>query len=153
MSYDQIFDAGATSKLIELPIRSSTTGQLLTGKLFSDVTIEAFCEGAVGKIVVSPMTMTLGTWVSGGFIETDIVGVYQFGVPNSLLALGAKAVTIKFVIAGVLDKTFRVLLNPPVNVTQIEGTDATDAIQAAAAVAIAADPTIVKLESMVRVKS
>ena len=61
--------------------------------------------------------------------------------------------TIKFVIAGVLDKTFRVLLNPPVNVTQIEGTDATDAIQAAAAVAIAADPTIVKLESMVRVKS
>lgn len=136
MAYDQIFDAGSTSKLVEFPIRSSTTGQLLTGKLFSDVTIEAFREGAAEKITVSPVTMTLGTWVSGGFVETDVAGVYQFGVPNALLAVGAKAVTVKFVIATAIDKTFRVLLNPPVNATQIEGTAAKEAINAEADTAL-----------------
>jgi hypothetical protein len=40
---------------------------------------------------VTLVTATLGTWVSGGFVEVDAVhapGLYEFGVPNASLTSG-----------------------------------------------------------------
>ncbi|MBK8113204.1 MAG: hypothetical protein IPK44_01145 [Candidatus Accumulibacter sp.] len=56
------------------------------------------------------MTATKGAYTSGGFIETDIAGLYQFGIPNGALATGAKAVTLTFSCTGAIDVVKRIVL-------------------------------------------
>lgn len=110
MAYDQFLAVGATSQMIEVPLRSSSTGQLLTGVAYGDLTATYIREGATSETSVAPVTMTQGTYVSGGWIETGIAGVYQFGIPNAALAAGAKAVTLVFSASGAIDVVKRVVL-------------------------------------------
>jgi hypothetical protein len=45
--------------------------------------------GEADETVITPVGGTLGTWVSGGIVEVESnQGVYQFGVPNAVLAQG-----------------------------------------------------------------
>lgn len=114
---DHIINPGSTSQMIEVTLRSSTTGQLLTGKLYSDMTIKYQREGAATATILSPVTATLGTWTSSGWKETQISGVYQFGIPNAALAAGVGAVMFVITCAGAIDAKLRIALAPAVNVT------------------------------------
>lgn len=110
MAYDQIHIVDATSQMIEIALRSSSTGQLLTGKAFGDMTIKYQREGAATAATVSVVTATKGSYTSGGFVETDIAGLYQFGIPNAAIATGALAVTITFSCTGAIDVVKRIVL-------------------------------------------
>lgn len=110
MAFDQMHQAGNTSQMIEVSLRSNSTGQLLTGIAFGGVTAKYVREGAASTVTVSVVTMTQGTFVSGGWVETGIAGVYQFGIPDAALATGAKAVTLVFSAPGALDVVKRVVL-------------------------------------------
>lgn len=110
MSYDQLHSVNATSQMIEVALRSATTGQLLTGVAYGGVTARYVREGAASQTTVSVVTMTQGTFASGGWIETGIAGVYQFGIPDAALASGAKAVTLVFSASGAIDVTKRIVL-------------------------------------------
>jgi len=90
---------GTTSKLVEIFISdsSSTTGAGLAGVLYSDITAYYYRSGDAGATAITLATMTLGTWVSGGFIEldaTNMPGRYQLGVPDAALATGVDQVGI-----------------------------------------------------------
>lgn len=110
MAYDQIHIVDATSQMIEIALRSSTTGQLLTGKAYGDMTIKYQREGVASATTVGVVTATKGAYTSGGFVETDIAGLYQFGIPTGALATGAKAVTLTFSCTGAIDVVKRLVL-------------------------------------------
>lgn len=110
MAFDQFLQQDTTSALIEVPLRSKTTGQLLTGVAYGSVTVKYVREGAASETTVTAVTMTQGTHTSGGWIETGIAGVYQFGIPDAALASGAKAVTLTFSASGALDVVKRIVL-------------------------------------------
>ena len=110
MAYDQIHIVDATSQMIEVSLRSSTTGMLLTGKAYGDMTVKYQREGAASATIVSVVTATKGAYTSGGFVETDIAGLYQFGIPAGALATGALAVTITFSCTGAIDVVKRIVL-------------------------------------------
>ncbi len=94
--------AGTTSKLIDVFIQdtSVTTGAGLTGltNASGSLTWYYYREGAASAVqVTSIASMTLGTWVTKGFIVidgTNMPGMYQLGVPDAALAAGAKSVVM-----------------------------------------------------------
>jgi hypothetical protein len=102
MGLATIIKKGTTSCILEIAIRSSTSGQLLTGLTEADMTIEYQRQGAALHVSVTPVAGTLGTWASGSWVE-NIPGVYQFGVPDAALAAGADFVVVVFTSAGSLD--------------------------------------------------
>jgi hypothetical protein len=90
---------GTTSKLIQVFISDSsvTTGSGLTGLVFNSSSLTAYyCRG--GTITaISLLTITLGTWVSGGFVVVDgtnMPGLYQLGIPDAALLTGVGDVSI-----------------------------------------------------------
>lgn len=92
---------GTTNKLLTIFIQKSGVGDGsgITGLLYgaAGLTCYYYREGAVSAGSIPLQTMTLGTWVSGGFIvvdNTNMPGVYQLGIPNAVLAAGAKSVSI-----------------------------------------------------------
>lgn len=91
-------------------MRSATTGQFLAGIGIGDVTIRYLRWGAAAKVDVTPQTMTQGTFTSGGWVETDISGIYQFGVPNAAIVAGAKGVDILFSASGAIDFEYNAVI-------------------------------------------
>ncbi len=95
--------AGTTSKLVDVFIQdsSSTTGAGLTGltNASSGLTWYYYREGAGAAVQVTTIdTMTLGTWVTRGFIVVDgtnMPGCYQLGIPDAALATGANSVIME----------------------------------------------------------
>ncbi len=92
---------GTASKLIEIFISdsSSTTGAGLTGVAFGDITGYYYRSGAALPVtqLAALQTMTVGTWVTEGFIEidaTNMPGYYQLGIPDAALVSGADQVNI-----------------------------------------------------------
>ncbi len=92
---------GTTSKIVEVFIQdsSSTVGAGLTSLLFNAAGLAAHytLNGSSGGATVHTLvTMTIGTWVSGGFIEkdaTNMPGIYQLGLFDAALT-GADSVII-----------------------------------------------------------
>lgn len=105
---DQII-GGATSQLRTIYVRDSTTGQGKTGLAFGSMTIQYGRDGAAALVAVTPVTMTLGTWVSGGWVELGN-GYYQFGIPNAAVAAGVAGVDINFRATGAIDVNKRYLI-------------------------------------------
>jgi hypothetical protein len=90
-----------TSKLLRffIPNSSVTTGAGLTGLVYNSSSLTAYYirEGAASATAITLATMTVGTWVSGGFKEIDAAnmpGMYELGVPDAALASGANSVVI-----------------------------------------------------------
>jgi|GEM_PF-3102055 len=109
---------GATSQIIEVMIRDSTTGQGKTGIAFGSVTGRYIRQGAATATTITMATATLGTFTSGGWIEIDAAncpGMYQAGIVNASIAAGVGATTLTFKISGAIDKTVVLLLTPPVD--------------------------------------
>jgi hypothetical protein len=112
MAFSQIHTLGATGCLLEVEMRSSTTGQGLTGITFGSVIASYMTEGSSAPVSVTLSAMTTGSWVSGGWCEVNSTlcpGLYQFGIPNAALSSG-KAATFFFQYSGALNKTYRVVL-------------------------------------------
>lgn len=93
----QIINLGATSKRMVVFIQNSslTTGAGLTGltNASSGLTWYYFREDSSVATQVTLAAETLGTWTSGGFKEVDatnLPGFYELGIPNAVLASGAK---------------------------------------------------------------
>ena len=98
-----LLKAGTTSKSIRVFLQdsTSTTGAGLTGltNASSGLTINYIRDDQTTVAAVAPQAMTIGTWVSGGFVEvnssstTGYPGLYEIGLPDAALASG-KAVQI-----------------------------------------------------------
>jgi hypothetical protein len=84
-----------TSKLVRVFIQDSsqTDGRGLTGLLFNSAGLAAYYikEGQSAPTAITLVTMTVGTWVSGGFKEVDptnMPGFYELGLPDAMLSTG-----------------------------------------------------------------
>ena len=93
-----IVKKGTTSKRIAIFIQdsSSTTGAGLTGLANTSGGLVSYRhredDGNVGGTQITLGAGTRGTWSSGGFVEKDTAnmpGVYEFGIPDNVLATGA----------------------------------------------------------------
>ncbi len=61
----------------------------LTGLLYSDVTIKYIRNGDSSPTTTTAVTMTAGTWASGGFVEVSgMPGWYEIGIPNAAFSSG-----------------------------------------------------------------
>jgi hypothetical protein len=84
---------GSTSKTINVYIRSTITGEGLTGLVYNSAGLSAFYTlplSAPVAITLATQTVT-GAWSSGGFVEIDSVkspGLYRLDLPNAALASG-----------------------------------------------------------------
>ena len=90
---------GATSEIWQVFINdsSSTTGAGLTGLVFNSAGLTAYYhrDTDTTATAIALVTMTVGTYTSGGFAQidaTNMPGWYQFCPPNAVLAAGAKSV-------------------------------------------------------------
>lgn len=87
---------GTTSKRRRIFIQDTTvtTGAGLTGLVYnsSGLTWYYIREDQGASVQVTMITMTLGTWASGGFVEVDAThmpGLYEIGIPNAAISGGA----------------------------------------------------------------
>jgi hypothetical protein len=92
---------GTTSKLVNFLVQDSTradgSGLINLTSSTSGLTAYYYRSGSVSSTSITLTTMTVGTWVSGGFSAidaTNMPGLYQLGIPNSALGGGANSVTI-----------------------------------------------------------
>lgn len=93
--------AGTTSHIERVFIQDTTQtdGRGLTGLAFNTASLTAYYirQGEASATAISLVTATVGTWVSGGFVEidaTNMPGWYELHVPNAVIAAGAKSVGI-----------------------------------------------------------
>lgn len=100
--------AGTTSEIWEIFIqdKTSTVGAGLPGLLFNTATLTATYHrntAVAGGTAITLVTMTVGTFTSGGFKEIDATlmpGWYQFCPPDAALAAGAKSCSFHLKGAG-----------------------------------------------------
>lgn len=109
---DNLLVKGTSSKLIEVTMRSSTTGQPLGSLGGSDVTVKYMRDGAAAAVELGTAgtLSTLGTWESDCWKETAITGCYQYGVPDAALLTGSTGVTLYFSATGAITAKYRIVL-------------------------------------------
>lgn len=90
---------GTVSRIARVFIQdaTSTSGAGLTGLTFSTSGLKWYYSrvGDSGSTALTPVTATVGTFASAGFVAVDgtnLPGVYEIGLPNAALASGASAV-------------------------------------------------------------
>ena len=135
MAYDDlILGTAANSKILEVSLRDSTTGQLKASVVYGSVTYSYLREGDdANKATGACVNATLDTYTDHGWKETGIAGIYQFGVPQAALATGKNAVTIKLTASGAIDVCKRIIITGanlrlaalPGNLLQVNGAEQT----------------------------
>lgn len=92
---------GTTSKVVRVFLQdsSSASGAGLTGltNASSGLTAYYIREGDATSTAIALVAGTAGTWSSGGFKEldaTNLPGVYELGLPNTVLASGQSSVVM-----------------------------------------------------------
>ena len=127
MAYELITAKGTTELLIEVMMRSSSTGQPLTGLAYGDMTVEYQRAGAAAAVTLAtPTELTLGTWTTNAWKETAIAGLYQYGVPNACLADGATGVDIVFTATGAVGVKYSIMLSPIMDIASASIASATN---------------------------
>jgi hypothetical protein len=90
--------ANATSVVLPIELRQdgggTNPGDVLTGITYTGVTIKYRRQGANSDTSITLSAGTLGTWSSGGFVESSN-GMYELGIPNAAIASGVDFVEIK----------------------------------------------------------
>lgn len=140
---------GATSQILQVFIQdsSSTTGAGLTGLAFGTSGLTAYYHRDTDTTAtsISLVTMTTGTFASGGFTEvnsTHMPGVYQFCPPNAAMATGASSVVVMLMGApNMAPLPLEIDLLSQVDVESFGGTAGTFAGGKAAATLAATDVT------------
>lgn len=97
----QTITQGTTSLLVDVFIQDSTQtdGRGLTGLVYNTASLTAYYHRNLGgfPVAITLVTMTVGTWVSGGFKEVDATnmpGVYQLGLPDAALVTASDSVSV-----------------------------------------------------------
>ena len=115
--------AGQTSFRAQIWIRDSGVSydRGLAGLVYNSVSIEAYYirDGETSATAITLASATVGTWSTGGFKQIDpthLPGMYEVGIPNAVIASGAKRATVFIqgaanMIAAVLE--FELLGNDP----------------------------------------
>lgn len=98
---------GAVSQSRPLFIQDSskTTGEGLAGLLYNSSNLIGYYrrQGQATWTQITLADMTVGTWASGGFKETDAThaaGDYEFGIPNAAIASAAGVDFVEFRFQG-----------------------------------------------------
>lgn len=148
VAVDYEFLGGNTSKFVMVNMYA-LDGTPKTGLLYSDMTITYTRNNGSADVDVTEVTMTMGTWTSGGWIQVDSTnspGLYQFAIPDAAIATGAESVTFsfkatstfqRFIQASIIAVDLRGSAYVPANTVQIEGSDATNQINTEADTALA----------------
>ena len=96
-----VIKKGTTSKLVQIFIMdtSQTDGSGLTGLAYDTGSLTAYYyrDADAVAVEISLITMTAGTWASGGFIEidaTNLPGWYQVGLPDAAIVTSAASVGV-----------------------------------------------------------
>ena len=113
MSFDQTLKKGTTSKIIEFMLRDSTTGQGKTGLTTGDMSGASVREGGTHTSLSFSAGSAGDSYSATKFAEVDATnmpGVYQYHLPNTVLASGVDAVTIRFGATNCLDRIVRINL-------------------------------------------
>ena len=117
MAFDNIYVKGATSIIIQVMLRDSTTGMgkpNLTGAAVPTVYYMRPVAGVTAPVAITlDETMTVGTWKTSGWKpvdNTNMPGLYQLGVPDLAIATGANSVEFSFKGTGILDKSTKIVL-------------------------------------------
>jgi hypothetical protein len=97
----QAIKRAITSKLVRVFVQDSSQadGRGLTGLVFNSAGLVAYYikEGQSAPTAITLVTMTVGTWVSGGFKEVDptnMPGFYELGLPDAMLSTGNSVAAI-----------------------------------------------------------
>lgn len=84
-----------TSKIVRLFVQDTTQtdGRGLTGLVFNSAGLTAYFikEGDASPTAITLVTATVGTWVSGGFVQisaANMPGWYELHLPNAAIASG-----------------------------------------------------------------
>ena len=111
MAYDNLLLKDTTSKIIEITLRDSTTGQGKTGVSFASVT-GSYCREGGTRVAITMASGTAGdAYSSGKWCEVDATnmpGLYQVHIPNAALATGVNGVTLQFKVSGAIDKVVKI---------------------------------------------
>ena len=107
MNYFEV-QQGSTSQMVEFDVfdSSSTVGARLAGLVYNTSSLTAYynLQNAAGAATaISLVTMTKGTWTSGGFVAVDATnmpGVYQLCLPNAAVAASAGVNYVTVVLKG-----------------------------------------------------
>ena len=131
MATDNLMPQSSTSIIKHFMLRSSTTGQGLTGKVHSDFTGKYNIAGGA-EVTLSFSSGAAGDSYTSGKIVPLGLGKYAWHVPNAVfLSLGNVSAVLS--VTGGIDVHFewlvvvdnRELVTKPVNVTQFGGTNGT----------------------------
>jgi hypothetical protein len=114
---------GTTSLIIFIRALDTTSviGAGKTGLAWNTATLAAsYVRNKAAAVVdITPATMTLGTWASGGFVQVDAAkqpGLYAFGVPDAALATGDGSTEVVIQLRGISGAVF-----PPVQIDLTTG--------------------------------
>jgi hypothetical protein len=122
MASDRTIAPNSTDVFLTVAMRSSTTGQLVTGIAFGTPTVKYQRDGAATAITVTLVEGTLGTHIDSSWIETQIAGVYQLCLADAAFAAGVSGVEIVVTSTGCIDKKISVqLASVPADMRQIMG--------------------------------
>jgi hypothetical protein len=129
MSFDHTILKGTTSKIVEVMIRDSTTGNGKSGITTSDLIASYVREGGTRTAITLASGTAGDAYSSGKWCEvdsSDAMGLYQLHIPDAALASGVDAVTITlqeypYISSTFIDKTIRISL---LNVDLRDGADA-----------------------------
>lgn len=142
----ELVHKGRTSFILEVFIQDNSvgTGAGLSGLAYNSGGLTAYYHRntAAAAVAITLVTMTAGTWASGGFKEVDatnLKGVYQIGIPDAALATGADSVTISIFGAS---NMAQVIFKIPLTNLDMQGTGA-ELTSLASATNLAAAKTVV----------
>ncbi len=113
MAFDQTLEQNTTSKIIEVMMRDSTTGQGLVGINGVNAVASYVIEGSTSSQYTLANGLPGASYTSGVWAEVDsanMPGIYQLHVPNAAFATTSASVTLTIKYAGALDKVIRVCL-------------------------------------------
>lgn len=108
---------GTSSNILHVGLRDSTTGQLKTGLLYSDITAKVHRDGAVSVLTTQDIT-SLNTYeaptndVSIRIKETSDAGMYEIHIHDSWVNSASDGFNIKITLkaAGTIDKDIHIQL-------------------------------------------
>lgn len=100
--------AGTTGVTLPISVLDTTSGSGagLAGLLFNTAGLSAEYrrQGQSSSTAIALQTATLGTWTSGGFVADGSRGDYELGIPDAVLAAGARwAIVRLYGVTAMLD--------------------------------------------------
>jgi len=130
-----IVQAGSTDVTTYFVLRDASDGTATTGATITDIDLQYVRSGAApsAKVDATALAATDSAHADNKAIEidgTDAPGLYRVDWPDAAFAAGVGEVVLTVKLTDSFTEHLRVELSPPVDMTLIEGADATDTLEA-----------------------